>query len=293
MNDLNLAIIGAGPAGLAAGIQLRKNGYNPVIFEECQLGGLIRNANCIDNYLGVKPGITGLEFTEMLKEHINEFKLNIQYERVSELDFIDGRFSLVTESGVKFFSHLFIASGTKPCKLEKVKLINCDHEDLFSEIISIRNSVNGKVIIIGSGDIAFDYALSLSQSSYVIILNRGFQIKANKMLQTKVFNNNRIQYKPNYEIKSIKYLGTEFIITGLANGSDLELRGNIVLALIGRAPQKDFYSGNLIIIEQRLIASGRLYLIGDVHKKSLRQVSIAAGSGVKAAMKFHISRAGE
>ncbi|MDD3627569.1 MAG: FAD-dependent oxidoreductase, partial [bacterium] len=268
MNDFKLAVIGAGPAGLAAGIQLKKQGYNPVIFEGGGLGGLIRNANRIDNYPGVKPGITGLEFSEKLKEHVDEFKLNLQFELVSELDFFGDLFSIATEWGVKSFSHLFLASGTKPCKLKKVKLIDCDHDDLFYEIVPIRNRMNEKIIIIGSGDIAFDYSLSLSKSNSVIILNRSRRIKANKMLQAKVLNNNRIKYQPNFDINRIKWSGTEFIITGSIDESERKLHCNAVVAAIGREPQKDFYSSNLIVSEQKLIESGRLYLIGDVHQGS-------------------------
>jgi len=61
MND-SMAIIGAGPAGLAAAIQLQRYGIQPFIFEEKSIGGLLKNANKIENYLGFPNGISGKEW---------------------------------------------------------------------------------------------------------------------------------------------------------------------------------------------------------------------------------------
>ena len=58
-SNIRIAIIGAGPAGIACAIQLIRQGYSPIIFEKGEIGGLLKNANLVENYLGFPGGISG------------------------------------------------------------------------------------------------------------------------------------------------------------------------------------------------------------------------------------------
>ncbi|MFC1726893.1 FAD-dependent oxidoreductase, partial [candidate division KSB1 bacterium] len=59
MEHKDVIIIGAGPAGIAAAIQLRRYNIEPVVFEKNEIGGLLRNAGRIENYPGFPEGVTG------------------------------------------------------------------------------------------------------------------------------------------------------------------------------------------------------------------------------------------
>ncbi|HHI03008.1 MAG TPA: FAD-dependent oxidoreductase, partial [candidate division Zixibacteria bacterium] len=56
MRPNEVIIIGAGPAGIAAAIQLKRSGLNPAIFEKKKIGGLLNNANLVENYPGFPGG---------------------------------------------------------------------------------------------------------------------------------------------------------------------------------------------------------------------------------------------
>ena len=68
----DILIIGAGPAGLATGIQLQRYGLNPLILERDQPGGLLRNANWVENYPGFPQGISGLDLVNRMLQQAAE-----------------------------------------------------------------------------------------------------------------------------------------------------------------------------------------------------------------------------
>ena len=70
MDHKDIVIIGAGPAGSAAAIQLRRYNLSPLVFEANQIGGLLRNADRIENYPGFSEGIAGQDLVKLLKDHL-------------------------------------------------------------------------------------------------------------------------------------------------------------------------------------------------------------------------------
>ena len=110
MKTENVAIIGAGPAGIAAGIQLKRYGIIPVIFEKDKPGGLLRNANLVENYPGFPDGISGLELANLFVMQLNKESLNIIIETVKSLDFNNESFIIETSKKAYCFQIVLIAS---------------------------------------------------------------------------------------------------------------------------------------------------------------------------------------
>ena len=68
-------IIGAGPAGVAAAVHMKRTGLNIVLIEKKNIGGLLRNANLIENYLGFPEGISGKRFAGCLRRHLQRLRI--------------------------------------------------------------------------------------------------------------------------------------------------------------------------------------------------------------------------
>ena len=76
MNNHHTAIIiGGGSAGCATAIQLKRSNIDFLLFEKDEIGGLARNANLIENYLGFPQGITGKRYIALLKKHLEHLEI--------------------------------------------------------------------------------------------------------------------------------------------------------------------------------------------------------------------------
>lgn len=287
-----VAIIGGGPASIATAIQLKRYKIECLLFEQRELGGLLKNAYKVENYLGFPEGISGLELVELFKKHLQIYGSKVIFERVILLDYKEGVFLIKTSKDTYYSNTVVVASGTKPKTLDIIKTLSEELKNkIFYEIYPIFDIQRKRVVIIGAGDIAFDYALTLSKNNEVLIVNRGNRIKALPLLVDRVMNNPRIRYFKNSLVRKIgKGKEKALLITLLKQEDTIAIDADYVVVAIGRVPQKDFYSPNLIKMEQRLLSQGLLYLAGDVKNNIYRQTAIAIGEGIYTAMKIYWGR---
>jgi thioredoxin reductase len=318
-----VAIIGAGPAGIAAALQLQRSGINPLIFEQKYIGGLLNNAFFIENYPGFPKGISGIDLVKKFKGHLDTWGINVVNDCVIKVYKEKNDFILQTKKTYKV-QFLVIASGTKP-KLPDIDLNGCNEKILF-EVYPIRNIKNKRIVIVGSGDAALDYALNLGRNNRITILNRNNKIKGLDLLFKRIkkisrSDNGKITYLKNTKILTIKHLSNclsremqlascnttcpvkcnsltgepfpqrnifhrDLIIKVLNKGKgETSIRSNYVVFAIGREPAIDFLSSSL----KRKFPAGdnkSIYYIGDVRQGNLRQTAIAIGDGIKAAMEI-------
>ena len=82
MQTENIVIIGAGPAGLAAGLQLKRYGEEFILIERDNIGGLLRNANLVENYPGFPGGISGRELVRRFKKQVSEISVKVTFTEV-------------------------------------------------------------------------------------------------------------------------------------------------------------------------------------------------------------------
>ena len=151
-----VAIIGGGPAGVACAVQLRRYGFDPLIIDREGIGGLINNAWRLDNYPGFPKGISGPNLAEKLKQHVERFDIRYLISDILSSVFTGDRFVLKYAGGEIACKRLVIATGTRARYV-----IPQGFPRVFTEVYPIRH-VKGKTIgIAGSGDAAFDYALTL------------------------------------------------------------------------------------------------------------------------------------
>ncbi len=278
-----IVIIGGGPAGISIAIQLKRYGIEAILLEKEEIGGLLRNANLIENYLGFPKGISGLELTKLFKKQLVNAKVKFYFEEVLEVDYKNNIFIIKTNKRILKSNILIIASGTKPHKLaENVR------KNIFYEIHKLSNITNKKIVIIGAGDVAFDYALNLSKKNDIIILNRGEKVKCIPLLWERASKSEKIIYYENREVKEIQFYNDELILICSNLKNEYKIIAKYLIIAIGREPQVDFLSENIKKNIEILENSKLLYMIGDVKNDIYRQIAISIGDGIKVAMELGI-----
>jgi thioredoxin reductase (NADPH) len=287
MKAENVIIIGAGPAGLATAFQLKRYGIHPLLFERAQVGGLLLNANLVENYLGFPQGIPGTDLAGLFISQAHNLNIDVIYEEVIELSYDQGLFQVRTVQKSYLSRLAVIASGTKPLHFTDLAIPKDVTERVFYEVYDLMH-VEGKcVVIVGSGDAAFDYALNLSKKNQVIILNRNQEPKCLPLLWERAQKIPAITYRAQAVICQIKKSPQGgMLIEYLSPTGDKQFQADYLVGAIGREARLDFLSEAIREQESVLEEQGVLYLIGDVKNGIYRQTSIAVGEGILAAMKI-------
>jgi thioredoxin reductase (NADPH) len=277
-----IAVIGGGPAGSAAALQLRRYGFEPVLFERSRIGGLALNANRIDNYPGFPDGISGLELSGLIGRQLARHSVKIVGDGVVALDYSRGRFALITTRHDRFiFDIVIAASGTGPRRFDKA-LFHGDHGRIKYEVYPLRHISGKTVAVIGAGDAAFDYTLSLQKRNKVYILSRKARAKCLPALWRAVLKNRNITYIGGVQIMNVNVNKNHFFIK-LRHCSDM-IKADYLVAALGRLPDLTYMKPRLIALKKQLVRKKLLYIAGDLKNGRYRQIAIAAGDGLRAAM---------
>jgi len=281
----DVVIVGAGPAGVSAAIQLKRSGFDPLLLEKSRVGGLLVNANKIDNHPGFPGGISGTAMAALFETHLDRVGVKVHYEEVRQLDFSE-HFSVTTAERDARARVAVVASGTKPKPVAAPEVPEEASGRVFSDAYPVREARGRRVAVIGAGDAAFDYALNLSRDNNVHVLNRGEKRRCLPLLWEKAAAEKNIDYNENTYVKTIQASGEGLVLSCARGGSPWELPVDYVIFATGRVKNDDFLSDRLRQQTAGLEASGLLYFIGDVKNDIYRQSSIAVGDGIYAAMRI-------
>lgn len=280
-------IIGAGPAGIATAIQLKRYGIDPLLFEKNEIGGLLINANLVENYPGFPNGISGSELVELFKKHLNNNFIKIIFEEVIGVEFKEKLFRITTSKETFYSKIVVIATGTKPKEFADFKIPEQVKDKIFYEISPILGVKGKTIVVVGAGDSAFDYALNLEKNNEVVILNRGKTTKCLPVLWERAKKSSKIKYLENTKIFNIIENSKDELLFELRGEEGLlKIFANYVIFALGREPQLDFLSENLEKIKKKLVKKELLFFIGDVKNSYFRQTAIAVGDGIMTAMKI-------
>ena len=259
-----VGIIGAGIGGIATAVQLARYGIESVIFEKDRIGGLIRNAYSVENTMFFPDGINGEKVVEILEEYVRKYRLRIVYEEVRAVKKNGGLFEVETARGTYRFKYLVVATGTRPRKLP--------FDGIIYHGAEVPRRHYKRVLIIGGGDVAFDYALTMSEVSDEVIVLMRSEPKALPYLQELV------KKRPNVrtlmgQIREIRPINVKQKLLARTSAGDFEVE--LVLGAIGRVPNVELVSG---------IEDDNLFLVGDVKNGIYRQTALAIADGIKTAM---------
>lgn len=280
----DVAVIGAGPAGIASSIYLKRAGIDVTLFEKDEIGGLLLNAHLVENYPGFPLGIEGKQLCKLMKKHFEKWNIKPITKEVKQITIENNNFILDIQGSKSTFKAIILATGTVPKELDisgeqemAGKLVFYEIKDLLPKL-----KPGNVCTIVGGGDAAFDYALNLADNGVTVELYfRSKRPKCLPLLEERVkkcaaihvhpsstpIDINEREGKPEIKFRSIDDTATH------------TSKPDYVLIACGRDPNKELLSEDL---EKSNIPG--LYIAGDVRIGKFRQVSIAVGEGVRAAM---------
>jgi len=286
-----VAIIGAGPAGIAAAIYLKRAGFDPLLLERKKVGGLLVNANLVENYPGFPDGIGGGDLVSLFSAQLGRWRIHVTKADVRRVSRVRGLFRISSEGRGYVSRFLILATGTAPSRITLRGLDEISKERVLYEMADALDGVKRKeFLIIGGGDAAFDYALNVARnggSSDLII--RGSGPTCIPLLLRRA--NKRISIRMSLRTVPVSVVETRrhIELTCRRGGQEEIHNGDYMLIACGR-------EANLRLLSPKLrseVVSGvadselsRMLLAGDVKRGLHRQVGIAVGDGIAAAMQI-------
>jgi thioredoxin reductase (NADPH) len=290
-------IIGGGPAGLTAGIYLRRAGIETLLVDGQVTGGMPVMTEHVENYPGFPDGIGGRELMDRMAAQAKRFGLLIkEFFSVEEVLLRGGRFVIRSGEASVEASGVIAAGGTQPAKL------GIPGEDEFvGRGVSYCATCDAmffrelEVAVIGGGDAAIEEALTLANlARRVYVIHRRDKLRAQKILQERAFRNSRMEFLWNKApVRITGGAQVESIVledTQSREQSTLPVSG--IFFYVGSRPDTSFYkdlvdrdeAGFIVTKEDLSTRTPGLFAAGDVRKKSLRQVTTAVGDGALAAV---------
>ncbi|MFX1255816.1 MAG: NAD(P)/FAD-dependent oxidoreductase [Promethearchaeota archaeon] len=288
--QVKVALIGGGPACASAAIQLMRSRVDILLISK-DIGGTIRNANLIENLLGFPAGISGEDYILLLKEQLRRNDVPTLLEEVLSINGTNSSQYLISTSKTEILTDfIVIGTGTVPKKLNiEGEELAFNQKRLFYEIWNAKPLSQGKnITIIGSGDVAYDYALNLYKNAHSItIVQRSVKTKSLQILQERLSQKKNIcVLKETAPIKIVNNKKNSITLVVKSSNKTTSITSDFILVAIGRKPTIDYLSPQLKEEYSNPSPSSNLYFIGDVKNGNYRQVSIAMGDGVKAAMEI-------
>jgi thioredoxin reductase (NADPH) len=296
VKNIDLLIIGAGAAGLTAGLYAARLKLDTLIIENELVGGQIRDAYVVENYPGFNK-ISGSELTDRMQEQSKLAGAIIdEFDQVLAVKLTDDEKIIETENYLYKAGAVIIASGAKrkelPIPEEKQFHGNGIH---YCEICDGHLYEGKHVGVIGGGGSAVGAAIFLTKyASKVTLIHHSTQLRADKTSQAELFANEKIEILWNSEVKQA--LGTKkleaVIMENPQSQERRELKLDGLFVYIGSNPSTEIYQdyvdvnayGNIIAGENCETNVQGVFAAGDVRQKPVRQLTTAVSDGTVAAL---------
>ncbi len=302
MNNIktNILILGSGPAGCTAAIYAARADLKPILIHGNQPGGQLTITTDVENYPGFSSPIQGPWLMEQMISQAREVGCRVYSEYITEVD--------LTERPFKFFSSsksVYLASSVIISTGASAKWLGLESEKKYTgfgvsacatcDAFFFKNKI---VAVIGGGNTAVEEALFLTKfASKVFLIHRRDKLRAEKVLQKRLFENKKIEIiwdnivteiigeKEPKKINSIK-------LKNIKNNLFSKLTVDGLFIAIGHKPNTNIFMNKLDLDNEGYIKTKDLiftnipgvFAAGDVHDKTYRQAVTAAGYGCMAAL---------
>jgi len=296
-----VVIIGSGPAGYTAAIYAARANLRPILIEGLQPGGQMTITTDVENYPGFADVIQGPWLMEQMKAQAEKVGTRMISDVVTSVDLSSRPFRLVGDSGDHYLGDtVIIATGAQ------ARWLGLPSEEAFRGAgVSACATCDGfffrgrEVAVIGGGNTAVEEAIYLTNhASKVTLVHRRDRLRAEKIMQDRLFRNPKIEVVWDSVVEEILGGGVPPAVTGLRlrnvkTGAVSELPVEGVFIAIGHSPATELFKGQLRLDEDGYILTRPdstetdipgVFAAGDVKDKVFRQAITAAGMGCMAAL---------
>ncbi len=296
-----LLILGSGPAGMTAAIYAARAGLAPVVVQGIQPGGQLTTTTDVENYPGFRSVIQGPWLMEEMQAQAEHVGTKMVWDHISSVDLSRRPFVLKGDNGTEYHADtMVIATGAQ------ARWLNLPSEEhMKGRGASACATCDGffyrgkKVAVIGGGNTAVEEAIYMTNHSQdVTLIHRRDSLRAEKILQDRLFANPHIKIIWNAEVAEFLSGGMPEALTGLqlkdtqaGTLSKIDVDGAFVA--IGHSPATELFKDQLELDKDGYIQveTGTtrttipgVFACGDVMDKIYRQAVTAAGTGCMAAL---------
>ena len=294
-------IIGAGPAGYTAAIYAARAGLKPILVAGLQPGGQLMITTDVENYPGFAEAIQGPWLMEQMAAQADHVGTRIVHDIVTSVDFSHRPFRCEADSGDLYLSDsVIIATGAQ------ARWLGLESEQrLQGAGVSACATCDGfffrgkRVAVVGGGNTAVEEALYLTHhAAAVTLIHRRDTLRAEKILQRRLFANPKINVIWDTEVEEITASGQPASVDGIRlrnrlSGGESRIALDGVFIAIGHTPTTALFRDQLALDADGYIVTtpgttrtsvAGVFAAGDVQDKIWRQAVTAAGTGCMAAL---------
>ncbi len=277
---IDCAIIGAGPAGMAAAVHAVRRGLSTILYEASEPGGQALAANWIEDYPGFPEGLSGPDLMTRFFAQVEAHQTTIHRQRVQTIEQHEKVFCITTASIMTTARTVILATGLVPKQLGVPGESALIGRRIFAyaDPRSIPHA-NKRVLIVGSGDAAFDQALNYArQAARVSIAVRGTTPHCNAALARRVREAN-IDVIRNCQIQAISEIDNNLAMACQRDEMEMLIEADLMIACIGKISDLSCLPHDL-----RRGETPGLFRAGDCQRGRSRHIAIAVGDGTTAAI---------
>jgi thioredoxin reductase (NADPH) len=309
----DLAVVGAGPAGLAAAVYAASEGLSVLVLDCRSFGGQAGASARIENYLGFPTGISGIALMARAHSQARKFgaEMAIPDEAASLATHPGGGYAIALANAEQARARtVVIAAGARYRRLGLVNMAQYEAASVhyWASPLEARLCAGQEVALIGGGNSAGQAAVYLaSQVAKVTILVRGAGLQAtmSRYLVDRIMATPNIEVAPYTEIVALegeagvlRAIRWRDLRTGVENDAPL----HHLFLFIGAEPNSDWLSGSGVDLEMHgFVATGAdvgalhpletslpgVFAIGDIRAGSVKRVAAAVGEGAQAVAAVH------
>jgi thioredoxin reductase (NADPH) len=293
----NVIVLGSGPAGFTAALYAARADLEPLVLKGLEAGGQLMLTTEVENYPGFADGIMGPELMDQMEKQAQRFGAEILAVHVTEVDLTSRPFVVKAGDQAWRARTVIVATGATARWLGVP-----GEEKLRGRGVSACATCDGfffrdrELVVVGGGDTAMEEATFLTKfASKVTVVHRRDRFRASKVMQDRLFANEKIEVTWNSVVDEI--LGSD-AVTGVVLrdaviGETRTLATDGVFMAIGHDPTTGLFRGQLDVDENGYLAVSEpttatnvpgVFAAGDVTDHTYRQAVTAAGQGCKAAI---------
>ena len=291
----DIVVVGAGTAGLSAGIYGRRAGKSVLILEQTTYGGQIINTPDIENYPGIAH-VSGFEFAQGLYDQAVGLGVEYRADTVTGLEDADGKKIVRAASGDVEAGAVILATGAKnrPLGLDR-------EQEMIGSGVSYCATCDGAffrkkdVAVVGGGNTALEDAAFLANyCNKVYVIHRRDQFRGDERDVQKLQEKENVEFVLDSVVEEI--IGEEMVegirVKNVKSGEvrSLDIRGLFIA--VGQMPDNRAFAGLVDLAEGGYIEAGEdcltktpgVFAAGDCRTKTVRQLTTAAADGAVAAL---------